>query len=396
MTIQLARRLQRIRPSATVSITDKASRLSAEGRDIIRLSVGEPDFDTPAHIQDAAINAIKSGQTKYTALDGDPVLKDAIGRKLSRENGLSFQADQIIVSNGAKQCCYNLCHALLEPGDEAIVPAPYWVSYPDMIRLTGAEPVFIHTSSKSRFRLSAEQLAAAITPATRLLILNSPSNPTGSAYTPDELAAIGNVLAEHPKVVVLADEIYEHIYWGQAPLESFAARCPHLVDRTVTINGFSKGYAMSGWRLGYAAGPADVIRAMAIIQGQCTTSASAISQAAAVAALDGDQHNVAEMSAAFRRRHDRLHSALSAMDGLSCPPGDGAFYLFPNVVQACQRLGLDDDVHFCDALLEQEGVALVPGTAFGSVGHIRISFAASDDVLDEAAARLGRFIAAAA
>jgi aspartate aminotransferase len=394
LTIQLARRLQRVRPSATVSITDKASELAARGRDIIRLSVGEPDFDTPAHIRQAAIAAIQSGRTKYTALGGAPDLKQAIRAKLARENGLEYSLEQIVVSNGAKQACFNLCQALLEPGDEVVIPAPYWVSYPDMVRLTGAEPVFVQMRAADRFRMTAEQLSAALTPATRLLVLNSPSNPTGSAYTPDELAAIGDVLVEHPKVIVLADEIYEHIYWGDSPLVSFAALSPALFNRTVTINGMSKGYAMSGWRIGFAAGPAELIRAMSMIQGQCTTSASAVSQAAAVAALEGDQTDVARMNAVFRERHDRVHAALSAIDGIDCPPGDGAFYLFPNIEAVLRRKRLGDDVAFCEALLDAEGVALVPGTAFGSPGHVRISFAAPDGILDAAVERITRFVTA--
>ncbi len=391
MTIQLARRLQRVRPSATVSITDKASALRAQGRDIIALSVGEPDFATPEHIRRAAIDAIEGGVTKYTALEGSPELKRAICDKLERENSLEYGPEQILVSNGAKQSCFNLCQALLEPGDEVIVPAPYWVSYPDMVRLAGGEPVFIHTKAESHFRIRPEQLAAALTPATRLLILNSPSNPTGSAYSVDELRAFGEVLADHHRVVVLADEIYEHIYWGESPLVSFGAACTDLFDRTVTINGMSKGYAMSGWRIGYAAGPAALIRGMSVIQGQSTTSASSISQAAATAALNADKSLIAPLNAAFRRRHDNVHAALAGIDGLVCPPGDGAFYLFPNIEKILARRGLADDIAFCEALLDEQGVALVPGTAFGSPGHIRISFAAPDATLDEAVSRLKQF-----
>jgi len=391
LTIQLARRLQRVRPSATVSITDKASRLSAQGRDIIRLSVGEPDFETPAHIRRAAIAAIEAGQTKYTALDGAPGLKRAIQAKLRRENKLEYDTDQILVSNGAKQSCFNLCHALLEEGSEVVVPAPYWVSYPDMARLAGAEPVFVHTGAREHFRMTAEQLAAAITPATRLLIVNSPGNPTGAAYSQEELAALGDVLAEHPKVIVLSDEIYEHIHWAAQPFASFAAACPDLFERTVTVNGMSKGYAMSGWRIGYAAGPTELIRAMTTIQGQSTTSASTISQAAALAALEGDQSSIGEMQARFRARHDRIHTQLAAIEGIECPTGDGAFYLFPNIEAVLQRKGLGDDIAFCGALLESTGVALVPGTAFGAPGHCRISFAAADDVLDDAVGRITAF-----
>ncbi len=393
MTIQLARRLQRVRPSATVSITDKASRLQAEGRDIIRLSVGEPDFDTPEHIRQAAIDAIAAGDTKYTPLAGTPALRAAICRKLSTDNGLHYEAEQILVSNGAKQSCFNLCQTLLEPGDEVIVPAPFWVSYPDMVRLSGAEPVFVHAGLADRFLIQPEQLAAAITPATRMLILNSPSNPTGSAYTADELQALGEVLIEHPRIVVLADEIYERIYWGDSPLSSFAAACPSLAARTVTVNGMSKGYAMSGWRIGYAAGPAAVIRAMTVIQGQSTTSASSVGQAAALAALEGDQTTIDRMNAVFRERHARVLEGLERINGLKCAPGGGAFYLFPDIGEIIARKGLDDDVRFCEALLEAEGLALVPGSAFGTPGHVRISFAADTATLDAALERLARFAA---
>jgi len=391
LTIRLAHRLQRVRPSATVSITDKASTLSAQGRDIIRLSVGEPDFATPAHVARAAIAAIEAGQTKYTALDGAPDLKQSIVAKLSRDNHLDYSVDQILVSNGAKQSCFNLCQALLEPGDEVVIPAPYWVSYPDMVRLAGAEPVFIHSSSSEGFHIHPEPLAAAITPATRMLILNSPNNPTGVVYSPDELRRFGDVLAEHRKVVILSDEIYEHIHWATEPYASFAAVCPELYPRTVTVNGMSKGYAMSGWRIGYAAGPTEVIRAMSVIQGQSTTSASAISQAAARAALDGDPSSISEMSAAFKQRHDRVLAEVSTIDGIQCALGDGAFYLFPNVQTVIRRKELADDIAFCESLLDATGLALVPGTAFGAPGHVRISFAAPNELLDDAVGRLRAF-----
>ena len=391
MTIPRAARVERLRPSATVSITTKAMALEADGRDIIRLSVGEPDFDTPAHIKQAAIEAIESGATKYTALDGTRGLKEAIQQKLERENGLSYSLDQILVSCGAKQSCFNLCLALLDQGDEAIIPAPYWVSYPEMVRMAEAEPVFIKTTVVSGFLMQPAELAAAITPATRLLILNSPGNPTGAVYPREALAELGEVLREHPRVVVMSDEIYEHIQWASGPYASFADVNPDLFDRTVTINGVSKAFAMTGWRVGYAAGPKELISAMAAIQSQSTTNACSISQAAATAALNGDQTSVQTMCAEFKARHDSVQPLLDSIEGIRSAPSDGAFYLFVDVKDALKRKGLSDDVAFCEALLEETGVALVPGTAFGAPGYVRISFAASLETLQEAIARIKRF-----
>jgi aspartate aminotransferase len=366
--------------------------LEAEGRDIIRLSVGEPDFDTPEHVRKAAIEAIEAGQTRYTALDGTRPLKTAIQRKLERENGLSYSLDQILVSCGAKQSCFNLCLALLDPGDEAIIPAPYWVSYPEMVRMAEAEPVYVQTKAEDGFLMKPGQLAGAITPATRLLILNSPCNPTGAVYPRDALAALGEVLEEHPRIVVLSDEIYEHIQWAVDEYTSFAIANPELHGRTVTINGVSKAYAMTGWRVGYAAGPTELIRAMAKIQSQSTTNACSISQAAAVAALEGDQSSVRAMCAEFRQRHDAIQPRLDAIAGIQCTPGGGAFYLFANVQEALRNKGLKDDVTFCEALLEETGVALVPGTAFGAPGYVRISFAAAPETLATAIDRIEAFL----
>ena len=366
--------------------------LETEGRDIIRLSVGEPDFDTPEHVRKAAIAAIESGQTRYTALDGTAPLKAAIRNKLERENGLEYDLDQILVSCGAKQSCFNLCLALLDQGDEAIIPAPYWVSYPEMVRMAEAEPVFVQTRAEQGFLMRPEQLAGAITPATRLLILNSPCNPTGAVYPRDALRALGELLQEHPRIVVLSDEIYEHIQWAVDAYTSFAVANPELYDRTVTINGVSKAYAMTGWRVGYAAGPTELIRAMAKIQSQSTTNACSVSQAAAVAALEGDQSPVRRMCAEFQTRHDFLQPALDSIEGLECTPGGGAFYLFVNVQAAVQRKDLKDDVTFCEALLDETGVALVPGTAFGAAGYVRISFAASLETLEEAVRRIRSFV----
>jgi aspartate aminotransferase len=392
VSIPLAARVQRIAPSATVGMTARALALKAEGRDIISLSVGEPDFPTPSHICEAAVAAIAAGATKYTALEGTRELKGAIQRKLERENGLRYSPDQILVSSGAKQSCFNLCLALLDKGDEAIIPAPYWVSYPDMVRLANAKPVIVSTSADQGFLMNPEALAAAITPATRLVILNSPSNPTGATYPRDALAALGKVLEQHPRIVVLSDEIYEHIQWKGAPYASFASACPAIADRTVTINGMSKAYAMSGWRIGYAAGPRDLIRAMATLQSQSTTNACSISQAAAVAALDGDQECVRRMCREFRQRHDAVQPMLAAIPGIRCGKVSGAFYLFADVSVAMQRKGMKDDVDFCEQLLEAKGVALVPGTAFGAPGYVRISFAASLETLRAAIGRLSSFV----
>jgi aspartate aminotransferase len=392
LTVELAQRLQRIRPSATVSITARAQRLREQGRDIIVLSVGEPDFPTPEHIKAAAIQALAQNDTKYTPVDGARALREAIVAKLARDNGLAYSPEQVLVSTGAKQSCYNACLALLDPGDEAIVVAPYWVSYPDMVRLAEAEPVIVATSAAQGFKPTPDQLARALTPRTRLLILNSPCNPTGAVYSGAELRALGAVLRDHPGVVVLSDEIYEHIQWSGEAFASFAAECPDLYDRTITINGMSKGYAMSGWRIGYAAGPGNVIKAMTSLQGQSTTNACTISQAAAREALVADQTCVRDMCAEFKRRHDVFFGGVSRLPGFKCVPAAGTFYLLPNVEGALRALGLGTDVELCERLLDDAGVALVPGTAFGAPNHVRLSFAASMATLDAALARLGAFL----
>jgi aspartate aminotransferase len=393
LTIRFAHRLQRIRPSATVSITAKALNLRDQGRDIVSLSAGEPDFATPEHIKAAGIEAIASGNTKYTALDGTRQLKQAIVEKLARDNDLAYELGQVLVSSGAKQSCYNACQALLDPGDEVIIPAPYWVSYPDMVRLADAEPVIIHSTAAHGFNIMPEELEAAITPATRMVILNSPCNPTGAVYSGAQWRAFGEVLREHPRVVILSDEIYEHIYWADHPFTSFAKACPNLHERTLTVNGMSKGYAMSGWRLGYAAGPAPIIKAMTTIQSQSTTNACTISQAAARVALSGDQQCVRDMCEIFTERHAVVHAGINSIPGFDCAPAHGAFYLFPNITAAMRTKGIDDDVAFCEALLETVGVALVPGSAFGAPGHLRISFAASKETLADATARIQTFMA---
>ena len=394
LSIRLAHRLQRIRPSPTVSITALATRLREQGRDIIVLSVGEPDFPTPKHIKAAAREALARNDTKYTPVDGSRALKEAVVGKLSRENRLDYDADQVLVSAGAKQSCYNACLALLDPGDEAIVPAPYWVSYPDMVRLAEADPAILHTTAEHGFKITAEQLARAITPKTRLLILNSPCNPTGAVYSAADYRHLGAVLREHPRVMILTDEIYEHIYWAESPFASFAEACPDLYERTLTVNGLSKAYAMSGWRVGYAAGPATLIKAMTALQSQSTTNASSISQAAAVAALNGDQTCVREFCTEFKARHERVLARVSALPGITCVPASGTFYLFPNVEEAMRAKKIGTDVELCERLLEATGVALVPGSAFGAPGHLRLSFAASSATLDDALGRIEQFLAA--
>ena len=391
LNIELAHRLTRIRPSATVSITARAQRLRDQGRDIIVLSVGEPDFPTPEHIKTAATEALARNDTKYTPVDGARAFKQAIVAKLARDTRLVSSPEQVLVSTGAKQSCYNACLALLDAGDEAIVPAPYWVSYPDMVRLADAKPVIVACASDQGFKITPAQLAAAITPRTRLLILNSPCNPTGAVYSREDWVALGEVLRTHPRVVVLSDEIYEHIQWV-GEFTSFAAACPDLYERTITVNGMSKGYAMSGWRIGYAAGPVNVIKAMTSLQGQSTTNACTISQAAASAALTGDQRCVREMCGEFKQRHEFFYAGVNALHGFACIPASGTFYLFPNIEAAMRAAGVATDLEFCEKLLENAGLALVPGTAFGAPGHLRLSFAASLVTLEAALERLRAFV----
>jgi aspartate aminotransferase len=394
LKLELAQRLSRIRPSATVSITALAQRLREQGRDIVVLSVGEPDFPTPAHIKAAAAAALARNDTKYTPVDGARQLKEAVVTKLARDNGLHYTPDQVLISSGAKQSCYNACLALLNAGDEAVIPAPYWVSYPDMARLADAEPLIVPAAAERGFKITADDLERAITPKTRLLILNSPCNPTGAVYAAAEWQALGAVLRAHPQIVILSDEIYEHIHWAAEPFTSFAAACPDLYERTITVNGMSKGYAMSGWRIGYAAGPQAVIKAMTSLQGQSTTNACTISQAAAREALTGDQGCVREMRDEFKQRHDFFYAGIRRLPGFDCVPASGTFYLFPNVEAAMRAKRIGSDTEFCERLLEEVGLALVPGTAFGAPGHIRLSFAASMATLTAALQRLDDFLSA--
>lgn len=386
--------MARVKPSATSAALALAAELRAQGRDIIGLGAGEPDFDTPQFIKDAAVQAIADGYTKYTPIDGSAALKAAIRRKFQRENGLQYAAGQILVSSGAKQSLFNLCLALLGPGDEAIIPAPYWVSYPDMVNLADATPVFIDTGIDDDFKVTPSQLEAAITPKTRLLMLNSPCNPTGACYAKAELQALGEVLAGHPDIVVASDDIYEHIHWADEPFVSFAAACPALADRTVTINGVSKAYAMTGWRIGFAGGPESLIRAMSTIQSQSTSNPCSISQVATIAALDGNQSVVGEMCAAYRERHDFVVGALNALPGFECRPGEGAFYAFPRITGAMDSVGVASDKEFVEWLLTTANIACVPGSAFGAPGYLRLSFACSIDVLQDAVERLKRALSA--
>ena len=379
-------------PSATSAVLGLAAQLREEGRDVISLGAGEPDFDTPEHIKEAAIRAIREGQTKYTAIDGTSALKDAIARKFARDNSLSYTPDQILVSCGAKHTLFNLCMGLLSAGDEAIIPVPYWVSYPDMVRVAEGVPVFVDTGIDSDFKVTPEQLDATITDKTRLLFLNSPSNPSGSCYTRAELEALGEVLLEHPQVVVAADDIYEHIHWGAEPFCSLATAVPDLNTRVVTINGVSKCYAMTGWRVGYAGGPAEIIKAMKTIQSQATSNPCSVSQAAAIAALDGDQQCIADMNAAYRARSDYIVNALNGIPGFECRPGEGAFYAFPRVTGAIEAKGLKDDFELVELILKEAIVVMVPGTPFGSPGYVRLSFACSLDELEESVRRITRVL----
>ena len=388
MPIRTAQRVAQVKPSATIAMSMKAAELRAAGRDIISLSMGEPDFDTPDHIQQAAIDAIRDGQTRYTAVDGTPALKDAVIEKFKRDNNLSYQRDQILVSSGAKQSIYNLLQAMIDPGDEVLIPAPYWVSYPDMVRLAGGAPVTLQTNLDCGFKITPAQLKSAITEHTRLLILNSPGNPTGRGYTRAELEALAEVLDQFPRVAICSDDIYEHIWWADEPFTTIAEVWPGLYDRTIVVNGVSKAYAMTGWRIGYAAGPADLIRQMRKIQGQSTSNPCSISQAAAEAALTDNQDCVARMCKAFHQRHDWLVPALNALPGIQCAPGEGAFYVFADCSGAIEALGLADDAAFCEHLLEHAGVALVPGSAFGAPGHARFSFACGIETLERAVERI--------
>lgn len=393
MDFKLSDRVQRIKPSPTLAITARAAELRAAGKDIIGLGAGEPDFDTPEHIKQAAVKALADGFTKYTAVDGTPGLKKAIIDKLSRDNQLTYTPNQILVSCGGKQSFFNLTQALLNEGDEVIIPAPYWVSYPDMVLLADGVPVIVEADIKQSFKITPKQLEAAITDKTRLVVLNSPSNPSGIAYSKNELAALGQVLLKHPKVLVATDDMYEHILWSDEPFSNIVMACPELYDQTIVLNGVSKAYSMTGWRIGYAAGPESLIKAMKKVQSQSTSNPTSISQVAAETALNGDQSCLKPMLAAFQERHEYVYNRLNAIDGISCLPSDGTFYSFPDVTGFIEKIdGVSDDMELSEYLINKAGVALVPGSAFGSPGYIRISFATSLDVLKDALDRIEKVI----
>jgi aspartate aminotransferase len=399
--MELSRALDRVRRSPTSAMSQLARELKASGRDIIALSSGEPDFDTPQHIKDAAIAAITRGETKYTTPDGIPELKAAICRKFKRDNGLDYMPEQVMVSSGGKQVLFNALMASVNPGDEVIVPAPYWVSYPDMVKLAGGEPVAVVGTAANGFKMTPEALEGAITPATKWLIFNSPSNPSGAGYTAQELRALTEVLIRHPHVWVMTDDMYEHIAFPPFRFATPAEIEPRLYERTLTVNGVSKAYAMTGWRIGYCAGPKPLLDAMRKVQSQSTTNPCSISQWAAVAALDGPQDYIAASREAFQRRRDLVVSMLNAAEGIHCPLPEGAFYVYPSCAGCIGKTAPDgtliaDDEAFASALLAAEGVAVVFGAAFGLSPHFRVSYAASDAQLTEACTRIQRFCTALA
>jgi len=387
----LSDRVQAIKPSPTLAVSALATQLRSQGRDIIGLGTGEPDFDTPEHIKQAAIEAIHNGQTKYTAVDGTIELKQAIINKFERDNNFQYQPQQILVSSGGKQSFYNLCQALLNKGDEVIIPAPYWVSYPDMVILAEAKPVIIETTIEQQFKINADSLKQAITDKTRMLVINSPSNPSGVAYSKKELESIAEVLLDHPDILVVTDDMYEHIIWNDEGFSNILNACSDLYGRCMVLNGVSKAYAMTGWRIGYAAGPEDIIKAMKKIQSQSTSNPCSISQAAAIAALDGDQSCIHTMLSAFKERHDFVVDSVNTTPNMSCTPSDGTFYSFVNIQPFIDsRSDLSSDVEVANLLLDKVGVALVPGSAFGSPGHMRLSFATSIQNLQSAMERINQ------
>ncbi len=395
----IANRLARIKPSPTIAVTTKAAELKAAGRDVIGLGAGEPDFDTPANIKKAGIAAIERGDTKYTAVDGTPALKKAICAKFERENGLKYQPNQVTVGTGGKQVIYNAMQATLNPGDEVIIPAPYWVSYPDMVQLAEGTPVFVPCPQNNGFKLRPEDLEAAITPKTRWIILNSPSNPTGAAYTRAELRALCDVLLKHPHVWILTDDMYEHLVYDDFEFTTPAQIEPKLYDRTLTMNGVSKAYAMTGWRIGYAAGPVELIKAIGAVQSHSTSNPSSISQAASVEALNGTQDFIPKHKAIFKERRDLVVDMLNKAKGIFCHKPEGAFYVYPSCAGAIGRKTpqgktIQNDEDFATYLLESEGVAVVHGAAFGLSPYFRISYATSNEALKEACTRIQRACAA--
>ncbi len=389
---QVSDRMNRVLPSATSAVLNLAAKLREQGRDIISLGAGEPDFDTPDHIKESAINGINSGQTKYTAIDGTASLKNAIQKKFKDDNNLDYEHDEIIVSSGAKQTLFNLCMGLLDDGDEAIIPSPYWVSYPDMVRIADAKPIFIDTGIENDFKISAEQLDNAISKKTKLLFLNSPSNPTGSCYSKNDLLKLAKVLLRNPGVYIASDDIYEKIHWGPSKFYNIATLVPELKNRVIAINGVSKCYAMTGWRIGYAGGPKDIIKAMKTVQSQSTSNPSSISQIAATEALIGDQTCVKKMLKEYEKRNEYIVNQLNNLPGFECRNGDGAFYAFPKVTEALNRNDMKTDADLVNHILNKAEVVLVPGTPFGAPGYIRFSFACSMNELENAINRISKVI----
>ncbi|PCI31720.1 MAG: aspartate aminotransferase [Alphaproteobacteria bacterium] len=391
----IADSLNRVKPSPTIAVSTKAAELKAAGRDIIGLGAGEPDFDTPDNIKQAAIQAIHDGKTKYTPADGTPEIKKAVCEKFKRDNGLDYQPNQITVNNGGKHTIYNAFVATLNPGDEVIIPTPYWVSYPDMVILAGGTPVFAEATMEDNFKLKPEVLEAAITDKTKWVILNSPSNPTGAAYSAKEMKRLTDVLLKYPHVWVMVDDIYEHIVYDDFEFVTPAMVEPKLYDRTLTINGVAKAYAMTGWRIGFAGGPVELINAMRKVQSQSTSNPCSISQAAAVEALTGTQHFLKERAAVFKKRRDMVVEMLGAIDGIVCPKPEGAFYVYPSIAGLIGKKTpdgkvIESDLDFCTYILEAEGVAAVHGEAFGLSPHFRVSYATSDEALIEACKRIKR------
>jgi len=390
LAIKTSSKLAQVKPSPTMAVTALAAELRAQGRDVIGLGAGEPDFDTPDHIKAAAIEAINNGQTKYTAVDGIAELKNAIVGKFKNDNQISFDASQILVSCGGKQSFYNLAQAILDDGDEVLIPAPYWVSYPDIVLLAGGTPVIVETAQEQSFKMTAEQLDEAMTPNTRIVVLNSPSNPSGKSYTMAEMKALGEVLLQYPDAVVATDDMYEHIVWSEEGFCNILNACPELQERTVVMNGVSKAYAMTGWRIGYAGGPEPIVAAMRKIQSQSTSNPTSISQWASTAALTGGNDCITPMLAAFKERHDFVVNSLNQMKGVSCIESDGTFYTFPNMQAAIDaNPHVSNDVEFSARVLDKAGVAIVPGSAFGTEGHVRLSYATSMENLQKAMQRMG-------
>lgn len=393
LALELAQRVQRIKPSATLAVSNRAQELQEAGNDIISLSIGEPDFDTPDHIKEAAIAAIHAGHTKYTAVDGIKPLKLAIQAKFKKENQLDYNLDQILVSCGAKHSIYNALSAVINPGDEVIILAPYWVSYPDMVKLCDGTPVIVKADIEHHFKVSPAQLKAAITDKTRAIIINSPSNPTGIAYDELELRALGEVILEHPGLIVISDDIYEHNLWKHKPFKNIVNACPELYDHTIVVNGVAKTYAMTGWRIGYVGGPAKIVGAMKKAQSQSTSNPTSISQYAALAAISGSQDCVGVMTRAYKERHDYLFAELQTMPGIKCLPSDGTFYAFPSIEGLLNiKPSISNDLEFSEYLLNEAGLAVIPGSAFGAPGYIRICYTTGMKELTEAVKRMRKAI----